>query len=141
MYQLLFVIHGMGAGARPANDPDWSKEIVDDLRASAKTWKHDKDLVLGTPKAGQVLVVPLTYHQLFDDIRAKWSQQTPNATGWLPLLQQLAFHDPAALAKLPGWATSAESGRMRTMYRRASPSRPSGSTETTSGIDASSTAV
>jgi len=109
MYQLLFVIHGMGAGARPANDPHWSTGIVDDLRTSAKTYKHDKDLVVATPKAGQVLVVPLTYHQLFDDIRAKWSQQTPDNAGWLPLLQKLALHDPAALAKLPGWAVSAGS--------------------------------
>lgn len=109
MYQLLFVIHGMGAGARPANDPHWWTGVVDDLRVIAKTYKHDRDLVLDAPKPGQVLVVPLTYHQLFDDIRDRWSRQTPNEAGWLPLVQQLAFRDPAALAKLPGWATSAGS--------------------------------
>jgi hypothetical protein len=109
MYQLLFVIHGMGAGARPADDPNWWTGTIDDLRASAKKYKHDKDLVLSAPKNEQVLVVPLTYHQLFDDIRSKWSRDTPNETGWLPLLQQLAFHDPASLAKLPGWATTAGS--------------------------------
>lgn len=109
MYQLLFVIHGMGAGARPLNDPAWWKGIIDDLRASARTYKHDTDLVLDAPKPGQVLIVPLTYHQLFDDIRRTWSQRTPNDAGWLPLLQQLAFHDPAAVSKLPGWVASAGS--------------------------------
>lgn len=109
MYQLLFVIHGMGAGARSPSDPKWWTGIVDDLRASAKTYKHDKELVLDAPKPGQLLVVPLTYHQLFDDIRRRWSQQTPNDDGWLPLLQKLAFHDSAALAKLPGWMATAGS--------------------------------
>ena len=109
MYQLLFLIHGIGAGARAANDPHWWSGVVDDLRASARPYKHDADLVLSAPKAGQVLVVPLTYHQIFDDVRSKWAQQSPNEAGWLPLLQQLVAHDPAALAKLPGWAQSAGS--------------------------------
>lgn len=109
MYQLLFVIHGMGAGARPADDPDWWTGVVESLRATAKTYKHEKDLVLGAPKHGQVLVVPLTYHQLFDDIRRKWSQETPNEHGWLPLLKQLALQDPAAVSKLPEWVASAGS--------------------------------
>lgn len=109
MYQLLFAIHGMGAGARPADDPDWWTGVVESLRATAKTYKHEKDLVLGAPKHGQVLVVPLTYHQLFDDIRRKWSQETPNEHGWLPLLKQLALQDPAAVSKLPEWVASAGS--------------------------------
>src|SRR5690242_8334107 len=109
MYQLLFVIHGMGAGARPASDPHWWTGVVDDLRAIAKTYKHDRDFVLDAPKPGQVLVVPLTYHPLFDDIRLRWSRQSPNEAGWVPLLKQLAFRDPAALSKLPGWAVSAGS--------------------------------
>jgi hypothetical protein len=108
MYQLLFVIHGMGAGARPASDPDWWTGVVGDLRTSAKTYKHGADLALETAKAGQVLVVPLTYHQLFDDIRAKWADESSDEAGWLPLLEQLAFH-PATLAKLPGWVVAAGS--------------------------------
>ena len=109
MYQLLFVIHGMGAGARPANDPNWWTGVVDDLRATAKRYQRETGLVQSAPKSGQVLIVPLTYHPLFDDLRSTWSRQTPNDAGWLPLLQQLAVHDPAARAKLPGWAVEAGS--------------------------------
>lgn len=109
MYQLLFVIHGMGAGARPANDPTWHTGVLDSLRASSKPHKHDADLVLSKPKAGQVLVVPLTYHQFFDDIRTKWTQQAGSEAGFLPLLKQLVFSDPQAVAKLPGWVQSAGS--------------------------------
>lgn len=107
MYQLLFLIHGMGAGARAANDPTWSAEVIPGLRKTAKAFSHDRDFVLASPKAGQVLVVPLTYHQFFDDIRAKWTQQSPSETGWLPLVAQLAFSDPQVLPKLPGWVQSA----------------------------------
>src|SRR5262245_46249093 len=73
MYQLLFLIHGMGAGARPANDPKWWTSVLAGIRKSAKTYSHDGDLVLSSPAAGQVLVVPLTYHGFFDDIRAQWA--------------------------------------------------------------------
>ena len=107
MYQLLFVIHGMGAGARPKDDPNWWTGVVDDLKGIAKTYNHNADFVLSEPSAGQVLVVPLTYHTIFDDVRTKWAKQTPSDAGWLPLLQQLAFHDASATAKLPGWAESA----------------------------------
>ena len=108
MYQLLFVIHGMGAGARPANDPHWWTGVVDGLRKSARKYGHDKELVLGgASAAGQVLVVPLTYHQLFDDVRAKWRAERGSEPGWVPLLQQLAFNDPNAMTKLPGWVQSA----------------------------------
>jgi hypothetical protein len=109
MYQLLFIIHGMGTGARPTHDPHWWTEIVDDLRRAAKTYRHDADLVLSAPKAGQVLVVPLTYHQVFDEIRSRWAARAPSESGWLPLLRQLAFTDPAASTKLPGWVTRAGS--------------------------------
>ena len=109
MYQLLFLIHGMGAGARPAGDPDWWPSVLDGIRRSAKPFKHDAKFVTSAPKAGQVLVVPLTYHQLFDQVRAQWAQQSPSEVGWLPLLQQLAFGDPVAVAKLPGWAQGAGS--------------------------------
>jgi hypothetical protein len=107
MYQILFLIHGMGAGARAASDPNWWTDVLAGLRRSAKTYKHDGDLVLRDPAPGQVLVVPLTYHALFDDVRAKWAALSPSDTGWLPLVQQLAFNDPVATAKLPGWAQSA----------------------------------
>src|SRR5438067_2330920 len=46
--------------------PAWFIDVVAGLRASAKAFRHDKDLVLASPKAGQVLIVPLTYHQFFD---------------------------------------------------------------------------
>lgn len=107
MFKLLFLIHGMGAGARPSSDPNWHTGVLEGLRKSAKPFKHDKDLVLTSPKAGQILVVPLTYHQFFDDIRAKWSAQSPSNAGWLPLLEALAFSDPQALTKLPTWVTAA----------------------------------
>jgi len=107
MYQLLFLIHGMGNGAQPADAPSWHADVVAGLRASAKTYAHDKDLVLATPNAGQVLVVPLTYHQLFDQLREKWAAQSPDATGWLPLAKSLAFSDPQVLGKLPGWINTA----------------------------------
>jgi len=107
MYQLLFLIHGMGAGSRAAGDPPWFADVVADLRASAQAYGHEKDLVLSSPKAGQVLVVPLTYHQLFDHLRAQWSEQSPNSAGWLPLLRALAFTDPQVLVKLPGWVATA----------------------------------
>ena len=108
MYQILFVIHGMGAGARPAGDPQWWTSVVDGLRKSARKYGHDKEFVLGGQReAGQVLVVPLTYHQIFDEVRAKWSEQSASETGWVPLAQQLAFNDPRAMAKLPGWVQRA----------------------------------
>ena len=107
MYQLLFLIHGMGNGAQPTGAPAWFTDIVTGLRVAAKPFAHDKDLVLSSPKAGQVLVVPLTYHPLFDAIRAKWSEQSPSESGWLPLLKGLAFSDPQVLAKLPGWVATA----------------------------------
>lgn len=107
MYQLLFVIHGMGSGERPANDPDWWTGLLENLRKDARTYAHDGDLVMKSPKSGQILVVPLTYHQFFDAIRAQWSQQGPDS-GWLPLLKQLVFSDPQVLAKLPEWVQSAE---------------------------------
>jgi hypothetical protein len=106
MYQLLFVIHGMGAGARPADDPNWWTGVVDELRALAKPHGHQNDLVLKSPKAGQILVVPITYHQFFDEIRAKWTAESPDGA-FLPLLEKLAFSDPAVLTKLPGWVTTA----------------------------------
>ncbi len=107
MYQLLFLIHGMGAGARPANDPKWWTGVLSGIRQSAKTYKHDADLVVSSPKAGQVLVVPLTYHQFFDAIRDKWRQEAGGEVGWLPLLQALAFSDPQVVARLPGWVGTA----------------------------------
>src|SRR5437868_3059677 len=107
MYQLLFLSHGMGNGAQPTGAPAWFTDIVTGLRVAAKPFAHDKDLVLSSPKAGQVLVVPLTYHPLFDKIRAKWSEQSPSESGWLPLLKGLAFSDPQVLAKLPGWVATA----------------------------------
>lgn len=107
MFKVLFLIHGMGAGARPSNDPHWHTDVVAGLRRNAKPFGHDKDLVLASPKAGQILVVPLTYHQFFDDIRTKWLAQSPSEVGWLPLLQGLAISDPQALAKLPGWVATA----------------------------------
>src|SRR2546430_2534579 len=106
MYQLLFLIHGMGNGAQPTGAPAWFTDIVTGLRVVAKPFAHDKDLVLSSPKAGQVLVVPLTYHPLFDKMRAKWSEQSPSESGWLPLLKGLAFPDPQVLAKLPGWVAT-----------------------------------
>ena len=110
MYQILFLIHGMGAGERPANDPRWWTGVVDGLRRSAKKYGHDKDFTLGSPSAaGQVLVVPLTYHDIFDDVRAKWRAEKGSEPGWIPLLQQLAFNDPNAMAKLPGWVQTAGS--------------------------------
>lgn len=108
MYQVLFIIHGMGAGERPADDPHWWTGVVDGLRRSAKKYKHDKELVLGeTASAGQVLIVPLSYHEQFDTVRAKWRQQSATEAGWIPLLQQLAFKDPAAMAKFPVWVQGA----------------------------------
>ena len=107
MYQLLYVIHGMGAGAQPANASSWWTGLLGGLRKSAKTYAHDGDLVLKAPKAGQILVVPLTYHDFFDDIRARWTQQTPNDLGWLPLAEALVQADPQTLAQLPGWVNTA----------------------------------
>src|SRR5215207_988744 len=107
MHKLLFLIHGMGAGARPTADPNWHASVVAGLRRNAKAFGHEKDLVLASPKPGQILVVPLTYHHFFDDIRAKWSAQSPSDVGWLPLLQSLAIADPQALAKLPSWLAAA----------------------------------
>ena len=101
MYQLLFLIHGMGAGARPADDPKWQTDVIATLRGSAKQYKHDGDIVLSAPKPGQILVVPLTYHHIFDRVREAWSQQSGDDTGWIPLLEALAVSDPEVLAKLP----------------------------------------
>jgi hypothetical protein len=106
VYQILFIIHGMGAGARPVNDPDWWTTTVADLRRYAQPYGHDRHLVLTSPKAGDILVVPLSYHSIFDDIRTKWTAQTGSEVGWLPLLQQLAFN-PAMMARVPGWVTTA----------------------------------
>ena len=107
MYQLLFLIHGMGNGAQAAGAPAWFIDVVAGLRASAKAFRHDKDLVLASPKAGQVRIVPLTYHQFFDQIRAKWSEASPSKAGWLPLATTLAFADPQVLVKLPRWVYTA----------------------------------
>jgi hypothetical protein len=107
MYQLLFLIHGMGAGARPANDPKWWTSVLAGIRKNAKTYGHDGDLVLSSPTAGQVLVVPLTYHRFFDDIRALWAAQTGSEVGWIPLLQALAFSDPSIVPKVPSWVMDA----------------------------------
>src|SRR6476620_1736193 len=79
MFKVLFLIHGMGAGARPSDDPHWHTEVVAGLRRNARPFGHDKDLVLASP----------------------------NEVGWLPLLQGLAISDPQALAKLPGWVATA----------------------------------
>ena len=108
MYQILLLIHGMGAGARPADDPKWYTGLVANLKKFAGRYGHENDFVLKSPTAGKILVVPLTYHQLFDDIRDKWATQAGDSTGWLPLLQQLAFSDPTMLARLPGWVTTAK---------------------------------
>ena len=107
MYQLLFVIHGMGAGAQPANAPPWWNGLVDGVRRSASQYGHGGDLVLKSPKAGQTLVVPLTYHDLFDDIRARWSQQSPSEAGWLPLVESLLHADPQTMARIPSWVNTA----------------------------------
>jgi hypothetical protein len=107
MYQLLFVIHGMGAGERPASDPNWWTDLVASIRGYAKPFGHDKDFVTSKPKSGQVLIVPLTYHGFFDDLRKSWRQQTPNDTGWIPLVQQLLLADPAMAGRVPGWAVTA----------------------------------
>ena len=103
MYQLLFVIHGAGEGARPVGDPPWWTDVIDGLRQNADTYGHGADLVLHSPQAGQVLVVPLTYHDVFDSVRQRWQQTDPDEAGWLPLLQQLAFNDPDVAARLPSW--------------------------------------
>ena len=108
MYQLLFLVHGMGCGAQPAGASPWWTDVVDDLRASAKRYGHDKDLVLSSPRPGQVLVVPITYHQIFDRTRDQWIKQAGgDETAWLPLARQLVKNDAASLAKLPGWVQSA----------------------------------
>lgn len=107
MHQLLFVIHGMGAGARPVTDPDWWTDLVAGLRRDASAYGHAGDLVLTAPRAGQILIVPLTYHQLFDDLRSKWARQTGSETGWLPLLESLVGADPQLVAKLPRWIQTA----------------------------------
>jgi hypothetical protein len=107
MYQLLFLIHGMGTGARPAADPNWWPEVISGLRKSAKAFGHDADLVLSSPKPRDIFVVPLTYHQFFDDIRAKWAVKSPTTAGWLPLLEALVFSDPEPAANFPGWVTAA----------------------------------
>jgi len=109
MYQLLFVIHGMGAGARPANDPKWWTGVVDGLRASAGDHGHANDLVEGTPEDGKILVVPLTYHQLFDDIRKKWTKEGGGEAAFTTLLRALLDQAGAnsASVRVPSWASSA----------------------------------
>lgn len=107
MFQLLFVVHGMGAGARAANDAVWSKELVAALKRDAGAYKHADDVVTSAPKAKQVLVVPITYHQFFDDIRTRWAQQSGDEAAWLPLLKGLALTEPALLPKLPDWVATA----------------------------------
>jgi hypothetical protein len=109
MYQLLFLIHGMGAGPRPANDPNWWTGLLADLRTSAKPYAHATDLVSSNPKAGQVLVVPLTYHEFFDDIRAKWTKDAGSEAAFVPLLRALLDNAGAndASLRVPSWAQSA----------------------------------
>src|SRR5947199_10469809 len=109
MYRLLFVIHGMGAGERPANDLDWSAGLIKEIGVRAKRYGRDKDFVTSDPKKDQVLVVPLSYHKYFDGIRKNWKQQSGTESGWMPLLQQLAFSDPATIPKIPGWVQGAGS--------------------------------
>lgn len=107
MHQLLFLIHGMGAGARTADDPaEWWTDVVARLRALAKAHGHAGDLVLANPGPGQTLVVPLTYHDVFDDVRAGWSVDANDRAAWLPLLREVL---PGALdtSKLPEWAEAA----------------------------------
>ena len=107
MYQLLFVIHGMGAGERPASNPDWSADLIKSLKGYAKSVGHQADFVTRSPGAGQVLIVPLTYHDYFDKLRASWKGTSPNSMGWIPLLQQMLAGDPSMAAKVPGWAAKA----------------------------------
>jgi hypothetical protein len=109
MYQLLFLIHGMGAGARPADDPHWWTAVLADLRANAKAYGHATDFVTASPKAGQVLVVPLTYHEHFDDIRTKWTKDAGSEAEFVTLLRGLLDTAGAnsASVRVPSWAASA----------------------------------
>ena len=107
MYQLLFVIHGMGAGERPATDANWWTDLVTSIRGYATPLGRQADFVTSNPKSGQILIVPLTYHDTFDVLRKSWKQQTPSGTGWIPLVQQLFLTDPAMAAKMPAWSASA----------------------------------
>jgi hypothetical protein len=109
MYQLLFLVHGMGAGARPANDPTWWTGVLTNLRASARAHGHAADFVTASPKAGQVLVVPLTYHELFDDIRTKWTKDGGGEAAFTTLLRGLLDDAGAnsASVRVPSWAASA----------------------------------
>ena len=104
MYQLLFLVHGVGCGERPASDPNWWTDVLASLKASAKPYTHNADFVTSAPKAGQVLVVPLTYHDIFDGVRKDWRAQSQSETGWMPILKQLV---PALSAELPSLAAAA----------------------------------
>jgi hypothetical protein len=106
MYQLLFVIHGMGAGERPANDPNWWTDLVSSIQGYAKPFGHDKDFVTSNASDGDVLIVPLTYHGWFDDLRKSWRAQTPNESGWIPILQQM-LKTAGVSPNVPGWAGAA----------------------------------
>lgn len=107
MYQLLFVIHGMGAGARsPGEPPCWS-DVLESLRRSAHHHGHADDFVLESPLPGQVLVVPLVYHDIFDSVRKDWESSDPGNEGWLPLLRELLSGNPRVSSRLPGWARNA----------------------------------
>jgi hypothetical protein len=109
VYQLLFLIHGMGAGERPTTDPDWWTDVVARLKDTARPFNHHGDFVTRAPKSGQVLVVPLTYHQEFDRIRAQWTQDAGGEAGFIPLLQAMLAKEGETPARdrVPKWVANA----------------------------------
>lgn len=107
MYQLLFIIHGMGAGAAKPGDPHWSESVLTAIKKAAKPFNHDTHFVLANPKAGDVLVTPISYFGFFDKIRKQWDDQSHDAGVWLQQLKVLPDLDAGAKAKLPGWVADA----------------------------------
>ncbi|MBK8057876.1 MAG: hypothetical protein IPK33_08360 [Gemmatimonadetes bacterium] len=113
MYQLLFVIHGMGSGDRGSDAGNWSDGVLKSLLGAAEPFGLSKRLKVTNPKSGDVLVVPLTYHQFFDETRTKWATEQPHRDAWAALLKGLlggastVAGGKDAEAKVDEWLVSA----------------------------------